>query len=375
MNIKPTSFDIAQRAGVSQPTVSRALRGHPSVSEATRLRIEAIAAQMNYAVDRNASRLRSQTTNTLALLFFDDPTPDDSHINPFFLAMLGSIARTCAQHGYDLLTSFQQFSRSMHVDYEYSRKADGIMLLGYGDYETYRERLDQLEREGTRYVRWGAVRPDAPGQGQGVTIGCDNRLGGKLAARHLIAQGYRRIAFLGEASSHAPEIDDRYRGACEAMAEAEIVPDPDLVVSAVTTDAAGYAAARELLARGVPFDAVFAACDLIAIGAMRAFEQAGLSIPGDLGLVGFDGIPLAAYTHPPLTTVVQDATRGGAALVEALIAQIKGRAIETTVLPPRLVVRQSSVRAGELSPPPARQCSKEPSPSGGGLGGGVRCSK
>ena len=338
MSFKPTSFDIAQRAGVSQPTVSRALRGHPSVSEATRLRIEAIAAQMNYAVDRNASRLRSRTTNTLALLFFEDPTPDDSHINPFFLAMLGSIARTCAQHGYDLLTSFQQFSRNLSVDYEYARKADGIMLLGYGDYETYRERLDQLEREGTRYVRWGSVGGDAPG----ATIGSDNHLGGMLAARHLIHTGCRRIAFLGEASSHAPEIDDRWRGACDAMREAGITPDPDLVVSAVTTDAAGYDAARTLLARGKAFDAVFAACDLIAIGAMRAFEEAGLSIPGDIGLVGFDDIPVAACTHPPLTTITQDATRAGAALVEGLIAQIKGEPIMTTVLQPRLVVRQST---------------------------------
>ena len=340
MSFKPTSFDIAQRAGVSQPTVSRALRGHPSVSEATRLRIEAIAAQMNYAVDRNASRLRSRTTNTLALLFFEDPTPDDSHINPFFLAMLGSIARTCAQHGYDLLTSFQQFSRNLSVDYEYARKADGIMLLGYGDYETYRERLDQLEHEGTRYVRWGSVGGDAPG----ATIGSDNHLGGRLAARHLIHTGCRRIAFLGEASSHAPEIEDRYRGACDAMAEAGITPDPDLVISAVTTDTAGYVAARALLAQGTPFDAVFAACDLIAIGAMRAFEEAGLSIPADIGLVGFDDIPLAAFTHPPLTTVAQDATRAGALLVEALIAQIKGQDIQNAVLPPRLIVRQSAIR-------------------------------
>lgn len=342
MSFKPTSFDIAQRAGVSQPTVSRALRGHPSVSEATRLRIEAIAAQLNYAVDRNASRLRSQTTNTLALLFFEDPTPDESHINPFFLAMLGSIARTCAQHGYDLLTSFQQFSSNLHVDYEYSRKADGIMLLGYGDYETYRERLDQLEREGTRYVRWGSVTADTPG----MTIGCDNRLGGKLGGQHLIDMGYKRIAFLGEASSHAPEVHDRWLGACEAMAEAGITPDPDLVVSTITTDTAGYAAAKQLLARGKPFDAVFAACDLIAIGAMRAFDEAGLKIPGDIGLIGFDDIPLAGLTHPPLTTVAQDIARAGATLVENLIAQINGRPIEHAVLPPRLVVRQSTRRQG-----------------------------
>ena len=345
MSHKPTSFDIAQRAGVSQPTVSRALRGHPSVSEATRLRIEAIAAQLNYAVDRNASRLRSRTSNTLALLFFEDPTPDNSLINPFFLSMFGSIARACAAHGYDLLTSFQQFSRNWHLDYEDSRKADGIMLLGYGDYETYREKLAVLEHDGTHYVRWGSVTPEEPnGDGPAGTIGCDNRLGGQLAARHLIAQGFRRIAFLGEASSHAPEMEERYRGACQAMEAAGITPDPALQVDCVTTDASGYQAARALLARGAPFDAVFAACDLIAIGAMRAFEEAGLSIPRDVALIGFDDIPVAALTHPPLSTIAQDYAAAGAMLVETLIAKINDQPVRATVLPPRLVVRQTTTR-------------------------------
>ena len=338
MAVKPTSFDIAQRAGVSQPTVSRALRGHPSVSEATRMRIEAIAAQLNYAVDHNASRLRSRSTNTLALLFFEDPTPDDSLINPFFLSMFGSIANTCARHGYDLLTSFQQFSSNWHVDYEDSRKADGIMLLGYGDYEDYREKLSLLEREGAHYVRWGSVATDP----SGTTIGCDNALGGALAARHLIANGYRRIAFLGEASSHAPEIEDRYRGACQEMALSGITSDPALQVKAMTTEASGYAAARELLARGRDFDAVFAACDLIAIGAMRAFEEAGLSIPRDLGMIGFDDLPVASLTHPQLTTIAQDYVQAGSVLVETLIGKINGRPVKETVLAPRLIVRQST---------------------------------
>jgi DNA-binding LacI/PurR family transcriptional regulator len=340
MVYKPTSFDIAQLAGVSQPTVSRALRGHPSVSEATRKRIEAIAAQLNYTVDHNASRLRSRTTKTLALLFFEDPTPDDSLINPFFLSMLGTIARTCARHGYDLLTSFQQLSRNWHVDYEDSHKADGIMLLGYGDYEDYREKLALLEHEGTHYVRWGAVSPDQP---RG-TIGCDNRLGGELAARHLIDQGYRRIAFLGETSSRAPEMDDRYRGACGVLEHHGLPVDPALCVSAVTTEASGYEAARALLARKVDFDAVFAACDLIALGAIRAFEEAGLSIPQDLGIVGFDDIPIAALMHPPLTTIAQDHAQAGRMLVEALIAKINGQPIPATVLKPRLVIRHSTLQ-------------------------------
>ena len=105
---KATSMDIAHRAGVSQATVSRVLRGSPLVNAETRKRVEDAVRELNYKVDRHASSLRTQRAGTLALLLFEDPTPDDSHINPFFLSMLGSITRACAKHGHDLLVSFQQ---------------------------------------------------------------------------------------------------------------------------------------------------------------------------------------------------------------------------------------------------------------------------
>ncbi len=335
---KPTSFDIAQRAGVSQPTVSRALRGDPTVSEATRKRIEAIAIQLNYKVDKNASGLRRRQSNTIALLFFEDPTPDESLINPFFLSMLGSITRTCALRGYDLLISFQQMSSNWHVDYEDSRKADGIILLGYGDYEDYRARLDRLAQQGTHFVRWGSVEP---GQAQ-TTIGCDNFAGGAAAARHLIDLGRRRIAFLGQASSHAPELHDRYRGLVTAMRDAGIAPDPALQVDAVTTEASGYAAAQALIAGSAPFDAIFAASDLIAIGALRALAEAGRAVPDDVAIVGFDDIPAASLSHPPLTTIAQDYARAGQVLVDTLLRRIASQPTETTMLPPRLVVRKTT---------------------------------
>src|SRR5260370_7061996 len=103
MPAKATSIDIAYLAGVSQSTVSRALRGSPTVSEETRRRIEEIAQKLNYTVDKNASNLRSQHSNTIALLFFEDPTPDDSLINPFFLSLLRSLSRMCTQPAFDLL--------------------------------------------------------------------------------------------------------------------------------------------------------------------------------------------------------------------------------------------------------------------------------
>lgn len=335
---KPTSFDIAALAGVSQPTVSRALRGDRTVSAATRLRIEAIAAQLNYKVDKNASALRRGSTSTLALLFFEDPAPDGSRINPFFLSMLGSILHTCGARGYDLLTSFQHLSADWHVDYEDSRKADGLILLGYGDFDDYSRRLDQLVAQGTHFVRWGSADPAHPG----TVIGCDNFAGGHDAGRHLIERGRRRIAFLGDASSRYPESRDRFRGLAAALQDAGLPIDPGLQVDALSSEASGYDAASRLIGRGIAFDAIFAASDMIALGAVRALAGSGRSVPDDVALVGFDDIPAASLAQPPLTTIRQDYARAGELLVDMLIRQIDRRPTAPTLLPPELVVRKST---------------------------------
>ena len=335
---KPTSFDIAFLAGVSQPTVSRALRGSPVVSLETRKRIEEIARQLNYRVDKNASNLRSQHTNTLALLLFEDPTPDDSLINPFFLSMLGSITRATARQGYDLLISFQQLSGDFRQDYEDSRKADGIILLGYGDYEEYRPRLDKLVESGTHFVRWGPVLSDEPG----VSIGSDNSQGGYDVTRHLLAQGRRHLAFLGHATTHYPEFFDRYRGYERALMEAQLGAPSALQVDAITTEEAGFQAAKELVSRGVPFDAIVAASDLIAIGALRALQESGIEVPRQVSVAGFDDIPAASSASPPLTTVMQDPRRAGELLVETLLRQIAGDPVTNSVIPTKLVVRKAA---------------------------------
>ena len=337
---KVTSFDIAHLAGVSQSTVSRALRGSPLVNEETRRRIQAAVDELNYKVDKNASSLRARHTGTLALLFFEDPTADESHINPFFLSMLGSITRACAQRGYDLLISFQQFSRDWHADYADSKKADGIILLGYGDYLAICDKLSKLVDQGTRCVRWGAVLPDQPD----ISVGCDNLSGGHAVTAHLLEQGCRRVAFLGDASSHYPEFFDRYRGYAQALNEAGMEAEPVLQVNAESTERSGYDALETLLSRGVAFDAVFAASDLIAIGAMRALADHGLKVPGDVALAGFDDIPMASFVNPPLTTVLQDTQQAGEILVDNLLRLIRGEPAESAMLPAKLVVRKSSLR-------------------------------
>lgn len=338
MKGKPTSFDIAYKAGVSQATVSRALRNSPLVSAETRQRIQAIARELNYKVDKNASNLRRQHSVTLALLLFEDPTSDDSLINPFFLAMLGSITRACARAGYDLLISFQQVSDDWHAEYQDSHKADGLILLGYGDYLQARPKLERLVQQGTHFVRWGAVVEGQPG----LSIGCDNVQGGRAISEHLIALGRRRIAFIGDVSEHAPEFADRYAGLGQALQAAGLAQDPALQVSASeSTELAGERGLRELLARGAAFDAVFAASDLLAIGAIRALSESGRRVPQDVAVVGFDDIPIANYTSPPLTTVSQDAKRAGEILVDTLLREIRREPVRSLMLPARAVVRRS----------------------------------
>ncbi|MCW2004387.1 DNA-binding LacI/PurR family transcriptional regulator [Xanthomonas arboricola] len=343
---KATSLDIAYLAGVSQPTVSRALRGSPMVNEDTRQRILRIARELNYKVDKNASSLRLRNAGTLALLFFEDPTADDSLINPFFHSMLGSITRACALQGYDLLVSFQQLSKDWQADYEDSNKADGIILLGYGDYQESRQRLQLLVEQGTHFVRWGAALPGQPG----ISIGSDNYQGGLDITEHLLAQGCRRIAFLGHASNHYPEFEERYRGHVAALALQGVEADAALQFDAITTELSGYTACLALLDSGQAFDAACAASDLIAIGAMRALRERGLRVPQDVAVSGFDDIALAASVAPALSTVQQDTKQAGALLVESLVALIRGDAAQSRTIPVRLAVRESSTSSG-LQPP------------------------
>ncbi len=315
------------------------------MSAETRKRVLEIAQQLNYKVDKNASNLRFKRSNTLALLIFEDPTPDESAINPFFVSMLGSVTRACAQRGYDLLVSFQQQSGNWHEEYEDSHRADGLILLGYGDYLEYCVRLERLTEQGTHFVRWGAVQAGQPG----LSIGSDNHQGGYEATHHLIGLGRRRLAFLGGASRGCPEFLDRYRGFLQALREAGLLAAPGLQVDAITTEEAGYAAATELLARRLEFDAIVGASDLIALGALRALQERRIEVPAAVSVIGFDDIPAAALASPPLTTIAQNTRLAGEVLVDTLLRWIRDEPVQAQVLPTRLVVRRSC-GAGALRP-------------------------
>jgi len=338
---KATSLVIAHLAGVSQPTVSRALRGSPMVNEVTRARILKIARELNYKVDKNASSLRSKYRGTLALLFFKDPAPDDSLINPFFVSMLASITHACAQRGYDLLLSFQHGAdEDWQADFEDSHNSDGIILLGYGDYQDYRSRLEFLIARGIHFVRWGAVLPD---QAE-VSVSSDNFRGGYDITLHLLQQGAARIAFLGDASNHYPEFFERYRGHTAALRSAGLPVASSLQADAISSEQSGYDAAISLLDRGAQIDAICAASDLIAIGAMKALLARGLKVPDDVLVSGFDDIPLSSFVNPSLTTVQQDTKIAGGILVDALVKLIHDEPVENQVIPVNLILRDSTKR-------------------------------
>lgn len=332
---KTTSFDIAHRAGVSQATVSRALRDSPLVSPETRKKVQRIARELNYQVDRRAAGLRSQKSRTLALLLFEDPTSDDSHINPFFLSILGNITRVAARYDYDVLVSFQQLSSNWHHDYELSNRADGIILLGYGDYVHFVDKLARLLEEGAHFIMWGASAPKEH------AVGCDNAEGGRIATRHLLGLGRRHIAFVGDVSERSPEFRQRHRGYAETLAAAGLPADPALQVAADSLETAGFEATQRLLATGRAFDGVFAASDLIAIGVIRCLKKAGIEVPGRVSVVGFDDIPAAAYFSPSLSTVRQDSEQAAEVLVGNLLQMIQEQPVESRMLVPTLVVRGS----------------------------------
>jgi len=334
---KTTSFDIAHRAGVSQATVSRALRNSPLVNPETRARIQRIAREMNYRVDRNAAGLRSQQSHTVALLFYQDPTSDDSQINPFFLTVLGHVTRCATARGYDVLVSFQQLSDDWLNEYVVSNRADGIILLGYGDYGRIADRLQRLRQEGLPFTIWGATVPELDGH----AVGCDNILGGRLATEHLLGLGRRDIAFVGNNGNDAPEFKLRYQGYCEALREAGVEPDPALHAGTVNLESTAYDATQALVDSGRRFDALFAASDLIAFGAMKCLKRNGIEIPEQVSVVGFDDLPAATYFSPALTTVRQDTRVASEAMLDNLLLMIAGERVASPTVPISLVVRGS----------------------------------
>jgi DNA-binding LacI/PurR family transcriptional regulator len=327
---------VARLAGVSLSTVSRSLAGSSEVSEETRQRVREVAASINYNVDSSASTLRTRTTRTIAIVIPLEHASKQRLSDPFFLEMLGGIADELTARGYSMLLSkTTQDPREWIANMLGSRRVDGVIVIGQS---LHHEHLNELAASHVNMVVWGARLPDQ----RYVTVGSDNREAGVTGTSHLIGQGCRRIVFLGDPA--VPEVSARREGFLQALRTAGIERRPRLEVAVRFGSDAAYEAVSSLLNAHADFDGIFACSDVIAMSAMRALNERGRQIPSDVAIVGFDDVPLAAYTTPPLTTIRQDWANGTRTLVEQVLRSVAGQAAETIVLPTELVVRGSSLR-------------------------------
>ena len=339
--------DIARLAGVSVSTVSRALAGSPLVSAATRERVGELARSLNYTINVGAQNLRMRQNRTIAVVVPYDKDSRQHLSDAFFLSLIGSLADVITERGYEMLLSRVDANRLDLAAQSYETgRASGIVLVGQWHHH---DQLNQMAVRGVPMVVWGAQLPAQVY----ATVGSDNLQGGLLATQHLLAQGARRIAFFGD--PELPEIGRRHEGWLQASKAARLRPDARLTRVVPFLAAAIEREVEKLCAEGTPFDAVFAASDLMAMTVISTLRRLGRRVPEDVLVAGYDDIALATHFHPPLTTVRQPIAEAGRALIEQLLTQLDGGAARSQLLPTTLVARASSQRAGAqpASPRPA----------------------
>lgn len=326
--------DIARLANVSVSTVSRALAGNPRLSPDTRERIQELARSLNYQVDAGAQMLRGKRQPTVAVAFPYHPQQRRHFKDPFFLALVGSIGDALVDSGHRMLVVAVEADVFETVTQAYeTRQAIGTILLGQ---EGYHARINEIAVRGLPLVVWGARLKDQ----LYCSVGSDNQLGGLQATQHLFEAGAGRILFVGDPA--LPELGQRFEGYLQAHRVRGVEPDPRLCRGMAFDEAEVRRELNRLLDEPVPFDAVFACSDVMALAALSVLKARGLRVPEDVQVVGFDDIGLAAHASPALTSVHQEIEAAGRALVERLFAQIDGRVVEPLVLPTTLVVREST---------------------------------
>lgn len=324
--------DLAKIAGVSISTVSRALTGKGTLNPDTRERIRALAASYEFHLNVAAQNLRLGRTGSIAVLLPLGHERDQNLSDPFFSAMLGSLADALSERGYDLLLRRVLPDTDDWLDvFVRSGRADGVIVIGQSNQSAV---LDRVAEHYHPLVVWGAM--DATSAC--TTVGTDNHEGGALAARHLLERGRTRLAFFGQ--SDAPEFVARRDGFLNALPE-DIRDKVALVPIPLTSDAS-HAAAYAWFAEGHRPDGIFAASDIIAMSAVAAATDLGIAVPQDLAVIGFDDLPVSQLSKPPLTTVRQDIEAGARKLVELLLQRMTGEYTRSVQFTPKLIERQSS---------------------------------
>lgn len=329
-----TIYDLAELAGVSAATVSRALAGKNVVSNETAERIRKLAQQHGFQPSALARNLRTRRSGAIGVVI---PLGHEraQHISdPFFMTMIGCLADELTERDFDLVLSRVIPDKPNWLDAMIAKaRVDGFIIIGQSDQSAV---LDAAARTYLPMVAWGAFT-----QGQvHCSVGTDNFLGGRMATEHLIARGSRDIVFLG--NTQAIEIAQRFEGAKAAARAAGAAVN----LTEVTIHLASELSAEDIVAyldslEHMP-DGIFAASDMIAQTAIQLLATRGLSVPGDVRVVGFDDLPIARSTVPALSTIRQDIQTGAAQMIDCLFRRIDGKQTGSIVLNPELMVRGTS---------------------------------
>ncbi|TAK03033.1 MAG: LacI family transcriptional regulator [Chloroflexota bacterium] len=330
---------MASRAGVSRTTVSLVLndRGE-SIPETTRQRVFEAARELGYHPDHSARGLAGGRSQTLALVLRQ--TPEQVAGDALLAETLRGLATAARSAGFRVLVEPLGPGEATYGELVRSGRADGAVVSGplFDDPE-----LADLVADGFPIVIQGHL----PGAAA-PSVDVDNEASARLAVDHLLELGHRRIACITNAALSYTAAADRLAGYRQALATAGVGSVPELVEAGAFDSASGHRAMTLILERGRP-DAVFVASDVVALGAIGALREAGLRVPDDVSVVGFDDIPLAAYFDPPLTSIRIPAHDLGLAAGNALLDRIAGREVpDRTLLPTELIVRASTA-------PPSRR--------------------
>lgn len=335
---RPTQADVARRAAVSQPLVSYVLNGDPNapVAPETRARVLAAIEELGYVPSHAARSLRSQRSLIIGAII-----PDIT--NPFYPAFARGIQNAAENEGYDLIAynsdGLLERERKF-MESALAGRVDGVIL------SPFQITMGELADVAEMNIPVVALtsRPPVAGRAPVDTVHVDSVASARGAVEHLIARGHRRIGMIaGEAGT--PPREDRVQGYLLALEAHELLKDEMLVRGADFNEEGGYRAAQELMQLRPRPTALFAANDLMAMGAMAALHELELRVPHDVAVVGFDDIPAARMLAPPLTTVAQYPDLLGARTAELLLERLRGEGPPTSrqiVMPAELVVRESA---------------------------------
>lgn len=339
--------DLARLAGVSKSTVSRALAGDPRVSETTRRRIADLARQLRYRPNPMAAGLATRRTNALGLVI---PSPPRTFSNPFYLEFVSGVGDYALGEGYTMFFTTGDVLLGGDTDTipPLVAQADGFILT---EPRVADPRIPRLRAWGKPFVFLGSVGGNGSVESDPTGRDCawvdgDNVGGVEMVVRHLIELGHRHIGCIKGAPGYV-STENRWTGYLRAMAGAGLPIDPRSIATGDFTEEGGRQAAAELVENYPEMTALFAANDLMAIGALNALAEKGRKVPDNISVAGFDGIHFGRLMSPSLTTAEQPIYEMGRLAAELLIGQVRGESLPETrlTLPCRLAVRGSTAPA------------------------------